>query len=266
MIKALLLVFLLSLSFLSAQNTDQGNVTVLGDLSVTGNFITTSIRSQSLTVDGSMSVTQALSGESIQANLASMNTLQAVAISSPTGTLHIAGELALGAITSNGSISASSFFQQDVKQWALKFHDDFEGQIQGWSTNLTSSCDGNDHHLAGHCNVVQDEVKKTFANLGEHKYIRLQARYHFLDSWEGETAFAKIGDRIVWSDVNDVRGMHPNSLNVCGGDHPDNKISVPIDVTLPHTGESITISFGSSLDEHPCNESFGVDDVMISVR
>jgi len=157
------------------------------------------------------------------------------------------------------------FFQQDVKQWALKYHDDFEGQIQGWSTNLTSSCDGNDHHLAGHCKEVQDEVKKVFSNLGEHKFIRLQARYHFLDSWEGETAFAKIGDRIVWSDVNDVRGMHPNTLNACGGEHPDTKISVPIDVTIPHNGDSVLVSFGSNLDEHPCNESFGIDDVMISV-
>jgi len=105
-----------------------------------------------------------------------------------------------------------------------------------------------------------------FTNLGEHKFVRLQARYHFLDSWEGETAFAKIEDRIVWSEVNDVRGMHPRTLNSCGGEHPDTKISVPIDVTIPHKGDKILISFGSNLDEHPCNESFGVDDVMISIR
>eukprot|EP00298_Acanthocystis_sp_HF-20_P002021 c12492_g1_i1.p1 GENE.c12492_g1_i1~~c12492_g1_i1.p1 ORF type:complete len:267 (-),score=99.30 c12492_g1_i1:27-827(-) len=263
--RSLCITLLLSLSFVVAQ--DQGNTTVLGDLTISGVLRTTKIHSGSLTIDGSMSVTQALSGESIQVNHASLNVLQAVAISSPTGTLHVAGELSLGgALSTNGSVSASSFIQADVRQWALKYHDDFEGQTLGWSTNLTSSCDGNDHHLAGHCNQVQNEVKKVFSNLGEHKFIRLQARYHFLDSWEGETAFAKIGDRIVWSDVNDVRGIHPNTLNACGGEHPDTKISVPIDVTIPHTAETISISFGSTLDEHPCNESFGIDDVMISVR
>jgi len=155
----LCIVLLLSLACTNAQ--DQGNVTVLGDFSVTGVFRTTNILSQSLTIGGSVSVTQLLTAGSITVNHASLNVLQTMAISSPTGTLYIAGQLVLGgSIATNASVSASSFLQQDVKQWALKYHDDFEGEIQGWSTNLTSSCDGNDHHLAGHCNVVHDEVKK----------------------------------------------------------------------------------------------------------
>jgi len=247
--------------------TGQGNVTILGDITVTGAFRTTAIRSESLTVDGSISVTHGLSAESVTANRATVTVLETIAISSPTGVLHVAGELSLGDVATNGTVSASSFLQEDVRQWALVFHDDFEGEQQhGWSTNATNSCDGVDHHIAGHCNEVNGEVTKTFNKLGEHKFIRLQARYHFLDSWEGETAFAKIEGRTVWTDVNDVRGMHASSLNACGGDHPDLKLSVPIDVTIPHTGSSITITFGSTLDEHPCNESFGVDDVMISVR
>jgi hypothetical protein len=244
----------------------QGNVTILGDLTLTGAFRTQSIRSESLTIDGGMTITHALSAESIQANHATLNTIEVVAISSSSGTLHIAGELALGDIAVNGTSSATSFFQQDVRQWALRYHEDFESDVKGWNVNATSSCDGNDHHLGGHCNQVGEEVTKTFTNLGEHKFLRLQARYHFLDSWEGESAFAKIEGRNVWLDVNDVRGMHPNTLNACGGEHPDMKMSVPIDVTIPHTADSVVVSFGSTLDEHPCNESFGVDDVMISVR
>jgi len=259
------IVLLLCLAVTNAQ--DQGNVTVLGDFTVTGVFRTTNIMSQFLSIAGSVSITQSLTAGSIEVSHASVNVLQTMAISSPIGTLQINGQLVLGgSVTTNSSASATSFIQQDVRQWALKYHDDFEGEIQGWSTNLTSSCDGNDHHLAGHCNQVHDEVKKTFSALGEHKFIRLQARFHFLDSWEGETASAKIEDRTVWSDLNDVRGMHPNTLNACGGEHPDTKISVPIDVTIPHASDAVTISFGSTLDEHPCNESFGVDDVMISVR
>eukprot|EP00299_Pterocystis_sp_00344_P002641 c1297_g1_i1.p1 GENE.c1297_g1_i1~~c1297_g1_i1.p1 ORF type:complete len:264 (-),score=57.15 c1297_g1_i1:84-875(-) len=244
----------------------QGNVTIFGDLTVSGALRTTSIRSMSVRVDGSISVTHALTAESLTANKAILTTLEAVAISSPTGVLHVAGELSLGDVSVNGTVSATSFIQQDVRQWALAAHDDFEGEVKGWNTDKTNSCDGVDHHIGGHCNEVDKEVKKVFTGLAEHKFLRLQARFHFLDSWEGEQAFAKLGDRVVWTDTNDVRGMHPNSLNICGGDHPDLKMSVPIDVTIPHTGDSVSVSFGSTLDEHPCNESFGVDDVMISLR
>jgi len=244
----------------------QGNATIFGDLNVSGATRVMAIRSQSITVDGSISITHALSGESLSTNSATFSTLETVAISSPTGTVRVIGELSLGSGSTNGTVSASSFIQMDVRQWALAYHDDFEQDTNGWNTNLTSSCDGIDHHIAGHCKEVGGEVKKTFDGLPEHKFVRVQARYHFLDSWEGETAFAKINDKTVWTDTNDVRGMHPNALNACGGDHPDLKMSVPIDVTVPHTGSSITVSFGSSLDEHPCNESFGVDDVMVFVR
>eukprot|EP00300_Choanocystis_sp_HF-7_P033179 c45474_g1_i1.p1 GENE.c45474_g1_i1~~c45474_g1_i1.p1 ORF type:complete len:277 (+),score=61.19 c45474_g1_i1:41-832(+) len=243
-----------------------GSVTVLGDMTVTGAVRTTAIRAQSLTIDGSISVTHGISGESLQVSHAQIGSIETVALSSPTGTVRIEGELSLGEAKTEGTTSVVSFLQQDVRQWALVHHDDFEKDLEGWSTKLVGSCDGNDHHIAGHCNDVNGLVKKTYTGLGEHKFVRLQARYHFLDSWEGETAFAKIGDRIVWQDVNDVRGMHPNALNACGGNHPDMKLSVPIDVTVPHTGDSVEISFGSTLDEHPCNESFGVDDVMLSVR
>jgi len=244
----------------------QGNVTILGDMTVTGAFRTTAIRSEQLTVDGSMSVTHGVSGESLLTKRASISVLETVAISSPTGTVHVSGELSLGELSANGTVRASSFIQEDVHQWALTFHDDFEQDAAGWNMKLVNTCDGNDHHLAGHCNTVEDEIKKTFTGLKPHKYLRLQARYHFLDSWEGETAYAKLGDRTVWTDVNDARDMHPNALSLCGGDHPDTRLSVPIDVTIPHTDSSVTVAFGSTLDEHACNESFGIDDVMISIR
>lgn len=241
-------------------------MTIFGDLTIAGACRTTAIRSQTVTVDGSISITHGLTAESLISNKAVMSTLETVAVASPTGVLQINGELSLGDASVNGTVSASSFIQQDVRQWALAYHEDFEGEVKGWNTNQTNSCDGSDHHLGGHCNEVGGELKKTFTSLAPHKYIRMQARFHFLDSWEGEKAFAKIGDRIVWTDINDVRGMHPNSLNACGGDHPDLKLSVPIDVTIPHTDDNVAITFGSTLDEHPCNESFGVDDVMISIR
>lgn len=261
---------MLSLLLACSVAAQDGNMTILGDLKITGAMRTTAIRSGNVVIDGSIQLTHAISGESLTAGHVTMNNLETVAISSPTGVLHVNGELSLGAspLSSNGTVRAASFIQQDVKQWALAYHDDFEQENSaGWNTNHTSSCDGVDHHLAGHCKELENgAVKKTFDNLPEHKYIRLQARYHFLDSWEGEAAFAKIGDRTVWTDTNDVRGVHGDALNLCGAEFADLKFSIPIDVTIPHSGSDVTVTFGSSLDEHPCNESFGVDDVMILVR
>jgi hypothetical protein len=243
----------------------RGNVTILGDVTITGALRTATIRSRSLIVDGSISVTHAVSAESLTVGSASVTLLETTSISSPTGVVRVSGQIASGSISSSGPLKVSSFLQNDVRQWALVHHDDFEQNTDGWSTSATNSCDGIDHHLGGHCNEVNGEVKKTFSGLGDHQYVRLQARYHFLDSWEGETAFAKIGDQIVWTDVNDVRGMY-DLKSLCAGEHPDNKLSVPIDVTIRHTGPTVDVAFGSTLDEHPCNESFGIDDVIISVR
>lgn len=242
-----------------------GNVTILGDLTVTGSIRTGHIKSGSLIVDGSISITHGVSAESITTTKASVTVLETVSISSPTGVVHVSGALSTGDISSNSTLTAAAFIQNDVRQWAMTHHEDFEGQVVGWSATNVSSCDGVDHHLGGHCNNVEGELKKTFSGLPPHQFLRLQARYHFLDSWEGETAFAKIGSSIVWTDVNDIRGL-VDLKSICAGEHADSKISVPIDVTIRHTSDSVDVSFGSTLDEHPCNESFGIDDVTISVR
>lgn len=244
-----------------------GNVTILGDITVTGSLRTSNIRSSSLTVDGSINVVQTITAEQLTTEEASVTVLETPGVSSPTGVIHITGPISASDATVNATLHASSFIQRDVKQWALAVHEDFEEKVEGWSSNAVSSCDGENQHLAGHCNEVAGEVSKTFTGLGEaHTHLRLRATFHFFDSWEGETAFAKLGDKVVWTETHDTRGMHDLGENLCGGDHADTKVGVPVDITIPHTGDSIDVSFGGLLDEHPCNESFGIDDLMISVR
>jgi hypothetical protein len=74
--------------------------------------------------------------------------------------LQIFGLLVFRDASVSGTVSASSFIQQDVRQWALAYHEDFEGEVKGWNTEKTNSCDGVDHHLGGHCNEIDGEVKK----------------------------------------------------------------------------------------------------------
>jgi len=248
----------------SAQSA-QGNVSVLGDITVTGALRTSKIRSNSLTVDGSINVVNAITAESLVADSAESTVLETPGVSSPTGVIHIQGPMASSDASVNATLHASSFIQREVKQWALAVHEDFEEKVNGWSSNAVSACEGN-KHLAGHCQENGGEVSKTFSGLGkEHTHLRIQANFHFLDSWEGESAYLKIGDKVVWTDVHDTRSLL-DGVDVCGGEHPDTKMAVPIDVTIRHTDDTVDVAFGGLLDEHPCNESFGVDDVMISVR
>merc|ERR1712188_185481 len=233
-----------------AVHAQEGNVTIMGDIEVSGAFRTTSINSESVTVDGSMVVSNAVQGESITVATGTIGQLHTKAMAGPQGSVHFAGEMQLGSMDVNGTTKVSSFIQNDVVQWALKHHDDFEGEVKGWDTTETSSCDGFDKHLAGHCKNVGGSVKKTFTGLGRHSALRLQAQYHFLDSWENERAWAKINGKTVWTDMNDIRGLHPNALNICGGESPEGKFAVPIDVVIPHAGDSVEIEFGADLDEH----------------
>jgi hypothetical protein len=247
-------------------DAQEGNITIMGDIDVSGSFRTTAINSESVTIDGSMSVSYAVQGESITVSKGTIGVLHTKAMAGPQGSVHFAGEMQLGSLSVNGTTSAASFIQNDVVQWALRHHDDFEGQINGWDSTETSSCDGFDKHLGGHCQETGGSVKKVFTDLGEHKSLRLQAQYHFLDSWENERAWAKINGKTVWTDTNDIRGLHPSALNLCGGASPDGKFATTVDVVIPHSDGQVEIEFGADLDEHPCDESFGIDDVSISVR
>jgi hypothetical protein len=39
-----------------------------------------------------------------------------------------------------------------------------------------------------------------------------------------------------------------------------------VDVTIPHSGENVVVLFGSTLNKHPCEASFAVDDVIIYLK
>ena len=112
---------------------------------------------------------------------------------------------------------------QSVKQWELKHHDDFENEksLDGWSDKRTSHClqNINNKHLGGHCNFSFNEVSKTYENLTNHKELRVNALFHMLDEWNGESAYMKINGKIVWSRIG--RHNKKKGLNICGGEAND---------------------------------------------
>jgi hypothetical protein len=184
-----------------------------------------------------------------------------------------------------------------VKQWALVRQEHFQNtdeQDNGWrlvgspnsdeaiATSVCERMSPNDRFLGGHCQLSNGPVRKMFAHLPPHSQIRLTARYHFIDHWTGETAFASIDNHYMWTQSHRVPPQTAGitvGMQLCGSDqYPETRMSSPIDVTAQHTADHVWISFGShsassgkarSLKEEQqsaCDRSFGIDDVEIYVR
>ena len=253
---------------------------------------------RNLTVTGKMSVGTTLTANKVSATLLSADVVETGTLAAKAGdTIIVDGDFELtgdanGAGTGGGN-AGMSFLATDVvvngvRQWHLIHFDDFEGgsgakkgeevtsddasAAEGWSHTHTSSCDEagkGDTFLGGACALGGDTLaSKTYHGLPLHTSVRITASFHFLDNWEGETGFAKVDGKYAWADMADTSKIHPaRGLNVCGGDHPDAKIGAPIDITMPHTGASVELTFGAMLKgKDPCDASFGVDNVMVYVR
>jgi len=68
----------------------------------------------------------------------------------------------------------------------------------------------------------------------------------------------------IWTDRYDST-MAVNSINICGATYGEGKFSVPIDVYQPHTANSVTVTFGSTADQDPCDQSWGISNIGIYV-
>jgi len=171
------------------------------------------------------------------------------------------------------SISAETLALGGVNQWQLSALELFNGDPtkRGWFVGDTKSPLMNCSGLiilvgpTGSQKVPNtDSISKTYEGLPPHNQARIQATAHFIDDWQGETAYMKIGNSIVWTDAHDQRASRGN-FNVCGMKYPDSKFSVPIDITIPHTGAQLKVSFGSTLD-NTAMANFGISSLSVSLR
>eukprot|EP00743_Colponemidia_sp_Colp-15_P000323 GILK01000374.1.p1 GENE.GILK01000374.1~~GILK01000374.1.p1 ORF type:complete len:295 (-),score=33.87 GILK01000374.1:88-972(-) len=275
----LLLAFAVSTNGLPGrQATCNGDMRIANRLRV-GSLV---IPSGNAAIDGRLLVVGGIHAAMVDANSTSALVLSTGGIQSPTGSVMLQGFLQ---VTGDIRYGDSSFIQTDelllngVKQWNLVSHEDFEQGAEGWRMKMhgqtgssgapTGSCvPGGNKHMGGHCQSAGHEFTRTYTNLPPHSHLKISAKYHFIDSWEGEAAYAKIDNAYVWIEhhhhapTGKQQGIH-----MCGdGQYKETRWGVPIDTVVSHTGSSVTVAFGALLDEHPCNESFGVDDVTIYVK
>lgn len=157
-------------------------------------------------------------------------------------------------------------------QWTMFIFEDFQGTASGWSHEIFNTC-GNTMNLflGGHCNFAKTEVSKTYRDLPQHDQIRITGNFHFFDDWHGEEGYMFVDDKLVWFDSYDwcdsflTMSCKEKAINACGGDLPD-RMSVPIDITIPHSSENISIKFKSEIDKSSCEASWGVDDLTIYLK
>jgi len=237
-------------------------------LMVNGTLECKALETANLTVLGDVTVATMRSSR-ISTTLISADVVETGIIRSPTNTITIDGNLVLdGSNAGATSFLATEVIIGGVKQWRLLHHDDFEPDTNyssGWDVTARGTCGSGskDHFLGGHCKTAAENASKTFENLPRHSQLRVKARVHFLDQWDGEAAFMLVDGTFMWADTatSPKRGF-----NLCGADASEARISVPVDVTLKHSGPAATVMFGSSLQGDACTHSWAVDDVVLYVR
>ncbi|CAG9314398.1 unnamed protein product [Blepharisma stoltei] len=161
----------------------------------------------------------------------------------------------------------NTFSLNGVNQWRLIHSEDFTSPT-GWSNNANSECAGI-VMLGGYCQFSSSEVAKTFLDLPSHSSIKIKATFHFIDAWIGEAAYLKVDlegkYEYVWNESYKA-GQASSGINICGAHHAEGKFSSDIEVNLPHSDSSLSVVFGTTLDQDPCDESWGVSSFEIFIR
>lgn len=262
-------------------STTPGNVVISRDVSVKGVMEAQTVLTRNLTVTGSLAVSGEVTASRVSASVVSAETLSTGAISPRVGnTIVIDADLELSGDGSSLAFLATDVILGGVRQWRLISLDSFQNpkDAAAWSNPATGTCArgeaagaaSSDRHLGGHCAFAGHNSSRTFQRLPPHTQVMLTARFHFLDAWGlGETAFAAVDGDYVWAEAAPAApspALAARSLDVCGGPAPDARLSAPVHVSLPHSGNSLTVLFGSTLVGDACTASWAVDDVALYVR
>jgi len=179
------------------------------------------------------------------------------------------------------TVHADQIVIRGVPQWTLLREDIFANpaasmlELQalpnadkqtGWVSGSTLACAGLSMlAVEGSDGNKKKTIEKVYANLPPHTQLRVVATGHFVDDWQGETAYLTIDNHMVWTESHDQRaGLH--ALSICGSDrYPETKFSTPIDITIPHTADKVQLSFGTTL-ESSAEARFGISSVAIYAR
>ena len=178
----------------------------------------------------------------------------------------------IGALWVNGSIEAGELdvTSSPLPQWTLVATDLFSSPPRGWSTNLTSTCGGPNKILGGYCRLAATPIDKRFERLPRHNFVRVLARFYFIDGWERAGAWMMLDETTAWTHQHTAGAQRQGRAvrSVCGREDAPDRIGVLVDVMQPHAAATLTVGFGTTgLDgADPCLVSYGVQAVEVYVR
>jgi hypothetical protein len=151
--------------------------------------------------------------------------------------------------------------------WTLVFADDFEtAPDPAWSATGTYLCPGWTTLLGGYGVQAGGTLDITVDTWGiTHTDAWVALSYAKLDSWDGELAWVSVDGATVWSQ----NLYYYEGSEVCGWNRGWNgsydELHAISEVT-GHTGSTLTVEAGSTLNQVATDESFGIDDVLVWVR
>lgn len=162
------------------------------------------------------------------------------------------------------------FSFKTINQWKLYIQETYYEEPRGWTNNSISQCGGL-YLLGGYGKFSGGEVSKEFDNLPSHSMIRVVSNYHFIDAWQGELGYmmANIGrdnkNEYLWGEKHDY-SKYLKATDVCGNKYPENKLTSSVDVVFAHNDKNVKITFGSTLDGDPKENSWGISFLQIYLR
>ncbi len=153
--------------------------------------------------------------------------------------------------------------------WTLIFSDDMTaGADPGWSMTTTYSCGAWGTILGGYGIMSGgsfDIDLSTYAIAHTETWTYL--RYIALDSWDGESGYVQIDGTTDWTLA--INNHSSSYSEVCGwnrGYYGSYDSRHGVSIQTGHTAGTLTLTAGSTLDQGPTDESFGVDDVYVWIR
>ena len=210
---------------------------------------------------------------------------------------------AAGAVSVHGQLHARGSLRVDGKlnylglsQWFLARAESFEASCSAWSNCTRTSCGAirmlggygafaggevpspvpspaqsgairrNSAQFSHAARHHRSQVSKLFVRLDTpHTELRLKATFHYIDRWEGASAYARVDSQFVWAESYTLPPA-AEGVNLCGGDAPENRFAVAIDAVVPHNSTVANILFGATLDAAATHASWGVSDLQLFLR
>lgn len=169
-------------------------------------------------------------------------------------------------ITSSLESQGQVYFNQ-TSQWRLIHQDEFSKNDTnyGWNFDKITKC--NDKVLfGGECLLSNFEIKKEFT-LPLHSQVKIEALFHFIGKWKGNTAYLKEvnekSQNYLWTSTC-LNKEKPSLIKFC--EFETCRMNQGISVSAYHKDKNITLSFGSDLPHNACEGSYAISSFRLYIR